>query len=406
MPSRSPNNSGALSYGSIRYAYFKTTSTTGLKNPPQWQNIYHQATCVIAAHSARDDSEGFLYTSRSSLIQAHPTQAYTKFHEQVNQSGLSQRGWVFQERILSKRIFHFTNHDLFLEDASGIGLVNEGGLVRLSGDSPDGNKLNVEDAFHNSAQWYRLVERYSHCELTCDIDRLPAIIGLAQIFKEMSGCGRFMFGLWHEPLHLGLLWIQTARNPVRLKDAYRSGCPCPTWSWAAWKGSLSFPSCLEALESCISPLQKQESPLHTTVLENLGPQVPTLAISGKLRTLSDVQVTFNGDMESKGRFAGGRCEFVSTKPRMYGFAFFDGLGAGDERRFERIWLLLVAEHCNKRPIIAEEDAGTVAYHFRFTYYFLVLEEAGGPGLYRRVGMGARSRPNVWGDADKTTVFIV
>ncbi|KAI0516941.1 heterokaryon incompatibility protein-domain-containing protein [Xylaria bambusicola] len=368
-------------------------------------NVYRQATCVIAAHSAQDDNEGFLSASRSSFLQAHTGQSYTGFHQLVNESGLSRRGWVFQERILSKRMLHFTSHHLFLEDASGINLVQKEGLVRLSGDLPKDNKLNVEDAFHNPAQWYMLVERYSHCELTCDIDRLPAITGLARVFKEMSGSSRFIFGLWRESLHVGLLWIQTARYPSRLRDAYRAGWRCPSWSWAAWKGSVGFPLCVDVLESCIIPLQDRQFQQDIMMLENLGPQNPMLEIAGKLRMLSDVQVICEATAEGAERFGDRRCGFVSTVPKMHGLAFFDGLYRGDKRRFERIWLLLIAKRYDKRPLV-DEDTEMVIYQRSSTYYYLILEQADKPGVYRRIGTGSRSGANFWGKADRTAVLII
>jgi len=68
--------------------------------------IYRNSCCTIFAHTSSCDDDGFLEPrldlSRDSL------------------STINQRGWVFQERILSRRILHFAYGDVFFEDASGI----------------------------------------------------------------------------------------------------------------------------------------------------------------------------------------------------------------------------------------------------------------------------------------------
>jgi hypothetical protein len=72
----------------------------------------------------------------------------SNFGEQVNKSFLSQRGWVFQERILSRRILHFVQYHVFFEDASGVKADDIGGSGRpLMYSSWEDNKLNIQDAF-------------------------------------------------------------------------------------------------------------------------------------------------------------------------------------------------------------------------------------------------------------------
>lgn len=50
----------------------------------------------------------------------------------VDESDLSNRGWVLQERLLSRRILHFTQNPIFREDGEeiiiGDGVVRRGNL--------------------------------------------------------------------------------------------------------------------------------------------------------------------------------------------------------------------------------------------------------------------------------------
>ncbi|KAI1124774.1 heterokaryon incompatibility protein-domain-containing protein [Nemania abortiva] len=391
-------------------------------------NIYRQAACVIAAHSASDDNEGFLSTTRSSLAHTDSRQKYAGFFEYVNESSLSQRGWVFQERILSRRLLHFTSHCLFLEDSSGIMVVDEEGLVRPPCDSPGDHKLHIEDGVHNIAQWYTVVERYSRCELTYDVDRLPAIAGLAGIFKELSSSGNFLFGLWSESVHLGLLWMQTAENPVRLGDAYRPGWSCPTWSWAAWKGRVDFPHHMEAFEPLIVLHQEEESSRDIIMLENLGPQNPVLTISGKLRILSHVQPICKETPEGSGelRIPSRALLLYKKVPEGLGNAIFefrpkerlkahrakhsvflDGISAGYKRTSAKTGLLLIAKHCDKRTKWRddENDETLVSYYYN-TYHYLVVEETCDQGYYRRIGIGTSLEAEIWDNVDQSVIHLV
>ncbi|RYP68170.1 hypothetical protein DL771_006820 [Monosporascus sp. 5C6A] len=163
-------------------------------------SIYHNADCTIATHTSRHDNAGFLDAAfepaphhhfirkkKGSSSEHEFVILKSNFHNQVNQSFLSRRGWVFQERILSARILHFVKHHVFFEDTSGVKADDQPNLGRPKGYCPwTDNKLNVEDAFESPAHWYRMVERFSESELTYETDRLPAIAGLAVIFRRQD----------------------------------------------------------------------------------------------------------------------------------------------------------------------------------------------------------------------------
>lgn len=92
-------------------------------------DIYLNSTCTIAAHTARNGKDGFLDATFTS---ARPTlrvlnswhlpslSLASNFKDQVNNSFLSRRGWIFQERVFSRRILYFVQNHLFFEDGKGV----------------------------------------------------------------------------------------------------------------------------------------------------------------------------------------------------------------------------------------------------------------------------------------------
>lgn len=81
--------------------------------------IYKNADCVTLAHFARGDDEGFLEeafcdreririgSSKPEIILEISVPPVTTAKETIDESPLSRRGWVFQERLLATRAIHF-----------------------------------------------------------------------------------------------------------------------------------------------------------------------------------------------------------------------------------------------------------------------------------------------------------
>jgi hypothetical protein len=90
--------------------------------------VFSSAYCTLAASSAKGSDEGFLKLRPSSP----PLQIQTKegrwlyvskevddFFEDIEKSLLNGRGWVLQERILSRRIIHFSAKHTYFEYGGG-----------------------------------------------------------------------------------------------------------------------------------------------------------------------------------------------------------------------------------------------------------------------------------------------
>ncbi|KAF2457283.1 heterokaryon incompatibility protein-domain-containing protein, partial [Lineolata rhizophorae] len=181
--------------------------------------IYQNAYVTIAATASPGSHRGCLFPRDP----ANRTNSLDK-------SPLHQRGWVVQETVLSQRIIHFAEDQLFWSCRSGTksedGTYNEPSAA-IPAD------LSFPLAAHIS--WWTWVENYSARGLTMQSDKLPAMAGLTKLVERERGW-QAAVGLWMNDLHYGLLW--------RTEGAARRICPdtdnvyIPSWSWASIKGPV------------------------------------------------------------------------------------------------------------------------------------------------------------------------
>ena len=86
------------------------------------EQVFASAYCTLAATSAQDCSQGLFREDND--VSLGPENGYKSlcirevdedFSRDVEQAELNQRGWVFQERALSRRIIHFTAAQTYWE---------------------------------------------------------------------------------------------------------------------------------------------------------------------------------------------------------------------------------------------------------------------------------------------------
>jgi hypothetical protein len=135
----------------------------------------------------------------------------------LENSPLNERGWVFQERILSPRTVHFTATQLVWECREA--LLTED-LLPLP--SADRRHASFFKEFLGS-------DAYLPLKFTNPEDRLIAISGIAKMgYLRMSSKIRYLAGLWAETLPYGLSWKLPVENSD-LPEAPRR----PSWTWAS-----------------------------------------------------------------------------------------------------------------------------------------------------------------------------
>jgi hypothetical protein len=92
--------------------------------------VFSSAYCTIAASCASGSSDGFLKPRperRCVVMQGPPgdgtycvCETIDDFHRDVDQGELNQRGWVLQERALSRRTIYFTETQSYWECGGGV----------------------------------------------------------------------------------------------------------------------------------------------------------------------------------------------------------------------------------------------------------------------------------------------
>jgi len=88
--------------------------------------------------------------------------------------------------------------------------------------------------------WHLIVEGYTSREMTREVDKLPALYGLASLYQQSTN-DVYRAGLWQSSIIGDLLWrtqyVQYGnRVDFRRPQKYRA----PSWSWASIDGNVIF----------------------------------------------------------------------------------------------------------------------------------------------------------------------
>ncbi len=240
--------------------------------------IYRNATYTIAASGSKDGSGGCLLT-RSAPGLPPVTISYTSSRHanspcamtlalaagdvgsNIEKGPLNQRAWTLQERLLSRRIIHFGEKQIYFECQRHI--VGEDGFEQSStfrlkasldlrdyeGEENQNSGSNFGTLSYQRVKplwwrWCMLVEDYSRRSLTISSDKLPALLGLVEEVRKRVSYTYFA-GLWEQGLYCSLLWKAFIPGSLRRAEKYRA----PSWSWASVDGRISYNHALGLVRS-------------------------------------------------------------------------------------------------------------------------------------------------------------
>ncbi|KAH8786039.1 heterokaryon incompatibility protein-domain-containing protein, partial [Diaporthe sp. PMI_573] len=193
-----------------------------------------------------------------------PAKATDLFQSNVIGSSLSDRGWIFQEQVISSRRLHFGHHQMFwsceqsFEAEDGTDLTHtcvpphwyrwlfSPKYARRTGlDSHFGISDGQMEIWVQHVNWAMLVENYTRRSLTKGSDKLRALSALAKAFGVIYN-DKYVVGNWAKCFRLNLLWSAKPRagattkttKPCKApyKEPHLSGSPIPSWSWLAADG--------------------------------------------------------------------------------------------------------------------------------------------------------------------------
>ncbi|CZR69841.1 uncharacterized protein PAC_19741 [Phialocephala subalpina] len=224
--------------------------------------IYQNSYCTISVGATDDSSRGFFHQpgvdsndsveflcpsddGKSKLVRA--TKQQPDWQSLYEDSPLTTRGWIMQERELSPRIIHYTKSQVIWECRALRATEDWPAKDEIDNLSSKNKRLlDSTTTLSNHGiynQWYNMVENYTSRQLTKAGDTLPALGGLARIVGEYSK-SEYIGGLWADDLIQCLGWgcKYSGFDSFKGKDKFSrpNNYIAPTWSWASVIGPKSF----------------------------------------------------------------------------------------------------------------------------------------------------------------------
>ena len=198
-------------------------------------DIYETSWITIAATGSSSSQEG-IYSTVPERYKAralrdhgfHVRENLPEFAEPFNPIHeydswpLLRRAWVYQERQLSPRMIHFSQHQIFWSCNSSFQSQDEWYSSRWD----IRRKKSLEE-------WKSIVSEYSGLKLTYESDRLPAIAAIVLRAMQNRPGDTYIAGMWRDTLIPDLFWYT-----VNLQARPRSTYSIPTWSWASASGEI------------------------------------------------------------------------------------------------------------------------------------------------------------------------
>jgi hypothetical protein len=230
--------------------------------------IYQKAYVTICASSAASDQKGFLSPRPEHchrIKQVRPgqmdfwntskkiwmRQAINHFYD-PSTDHLSTRAWAYQERLMSSRVLSYRADEVVWECrqacwhecgrsdnlrgyAANFQAADRGAFINALIGPLHHTFVNQFDYWH----WI-VIPEYTRRFLTYELDRLPALAALAEVFRSRT-TQKYLAGLWDLSLLPGMTWrcVSFANGPTSMGRApkrYRA----PTWTWASVEGPIGY----------------------------------------------------------------------------------------------------------------------------------------------------------------------
>ncbi len=203
---------------------------------------------------------------------------------------LSRRAWAVQERILAPRTVYFTAQKIYfvcrekrLSDIDPCGFYEVSRLNHSLANTWDISRpalgTSASELYVCSKIWQRVVQQYTHGQLSYESDKLVAIAGLAEHMqgKWLGPTITYLGGLWSFDLIEGLTW---RRNKTLTSLARPKAYRAPSWSWASVEGEVEWWPDLESwpdvayrasiVEARTSPTSKPFGSVHGGYIQIRG----------------------------------------------------------------------------------------------------------------------------------------
>lgn len=149
-----------------------------------------------------------------------------------------ERGWTFQEKVLSRRVIAFTEHGLEWRCQETVAQEQHHHIRKVASTYVDLSIARADTLWPYLKKWDNLVRSYLCRKLTYEEDILRAFSGISGALAGSISEG-FLFGLPQQFFDAALLWVPTEHLRPR-KDTTNgvASYEFPSWSWVGWIGAI------------------------------------------------------------------------------------------------------------------------------------------------------------------------
>jgi hypothetical protein len=244
------------------------------------------------------------------LLVSRPTEAV------IQDSPWNQRGWTFQERLLSRRCLIFAEGHVYFQCRSTVisqHIFTDGGGANGWSLDWTNSPLRTLGELRRRAFWFymKCIQLYTRRDLTKPKDVLTAFQGASWLLEERMKAP-LLYGLPSSHFDLALLWVPLRRlERRRHRSSRHSGstaggssctqddmgnCNCrlesdgfggkdfPSWSWSGWMGGKAEYQ-LNMIEGCLQNVQEWLRD-HTWILCTFATAKETSGHSGIVKCYS------------------------------------------------------------------------------------------------------------------------
>ena len=164
--------------------------------------------------------------------------AQRPFLASIKKSKWNSRGWIFQEKALSKHLLYLTPYQAFYQCDQGI-LFEDAYMETMN----TSFKIDINQSEGLVNQWYNskpsrdmssfmkystYVKDYARRDLSRQEDILHAFTGILNTLR-LEFSSEFYWGLPESHFDIALTWIAPNHFPERRRKGF------PSWSWVGWQ---------------------------------------------------------------------------------------------------------------------------------------------------------------------------
>lgn len=276
------------------------------------EQVFSSAYVTLAATCANGTEDGFLKArpdrqvvnltrqDGSEDFSYYLSEAIDDFPIDVDQGELNKRGWVLQERALSRRTIYFAEKQTYWECGKGVRCETmtkmKNRKASFLGDSDFPHSVSAFVKGMRIQLLQSLYVRYSTLALSYPIDRPVAIKGLEKrLIRTLDTSGAF--GVFEVYLHRCLLWQRAGRKLTRIPEGDDGREKVPSWSCLGYEGVIEYMDVpfgkVDWSKDVVSPFKMPyESQIFSeegSVLEMRVKAVDILELKGGTKVMDDPQ---------------------------------------------------------------------------------------------------------------------